>query len=663
MEKVEEIPILVGSTALQILGYHANNNPRDIDLICSLQKAQELLWNADAKLEDGLFAFSQISSTTKTKQKKKSLLVFENKEKTKRKKIRSSRPGKRDEESRSSQSVSDNSFSFDKDHGDVKIVDAHIIDSCSWGMREIFNKCQSLIWHVTYHDLKLSPTYTIKVGIPPIEWIYALYRGHVHRIPQVFSKQVSNIVLWKKYMSTIEHIRNKYGYKKLDELLKSEQDNNARQIFEKEFDYVTDKLGDAPSLENKEEESFFDDNVKRYIDHDILHNAVAIMNRGKDATPLFPKFIVDAKKSVMMDEGLFFAAPFEEQFQTLREEIMVLYLERKALPAAIEFGDTLESLWEFDEIVCHFITNLCGNGHSWLRNFALNHYSLLMDESNYPNRKIYSFVENFRKDGPITSDEQIRNQLPPTIETLDDFIKLQQVVKNSDMFSGGDINDELLSIIEEKECKLGNELEYKWSNPLESDKDIDDDIEDEKILGKLWGHSAEIVDGELYLEEASYSVDEDFWNRNINLCAFFDKYFGSNRNLSTDVVLYDGSGCLVFNVKEGVAFHHCKGGSTLILFLVEISGATFCVHPLYVSFDNNRISFDQNANQMITYSEDTKTSYYYKSTCDGGYEKKRETIYLAHYGTMFEELEGITEILGRLQNGLFEDEDSDRSSY
>ena len=59
------------------------------------------------------------------------------------------------------------------------------------------------------------------------------------------------------------------------------KDNYMNSIFQAEFSYVSQKLGDAPSLDGKEEDSFFDDNVKRYISHDELHLRVAKINRGK----------------------------------------------------------------------------------------------------------------------------------------------------------------------------------------------------------------------------------------------------------------------------------------------------------------------------------------------------------------------------------------------
>lgn len=112
------------------------------------------------------------------------------------------------------------------------------------------------------------------------------------------------------------------------------------QIFGSEFDDVNRKLGDAVGLADKPEEAFFKDNVKRYVDHDELHARVARMNRGKVAMPLFRRFQL-GDGNVEMDQALFMQATPQDRLDTLKEEIMVLFLERKAIPAAVEHGAIL----------------------------------------------------------------------------------------------------------------------------------------------------------------------------------------------------------------------------------------------------------------------------------------------------------------------------------
>lgn len=662
----EDVPILIGSTALKLLGFSGDIEPRDVDLICSLNVAKDFAWNADSKLGNNLFAFSRADE----KSKKKRIGIREKSEieKTKKPRVRSKRPrrphskdnyenSEDSNESRSYVSVSDASNEVDGD--DITVVDVHVIDSCSWGMKELYEKCRNLIWRVSYHDLVLSPTFTKRVAIPPIEWLYALYKGHLYRIPNVFSKQVSNIALWKKYMNTYSTIREKYGYQKLDFLLFGGdcEDRNPREIFEREFAYVIDQLGDAPSLENKEEESFFEDNVTRYMDHDVLHKAVAIMNRGNDAIPLFPKFIVDPNKSVMMDEKLFRASSFEEQIQTLKEEIIVLYLERKAIPSAIECGDKFETLWEFDEIVCHFITNLCGDGHSWLREYCINHYPLLSNESSYPVKEMRSFVEDLRKDGPITSDEQVRKHLPLTIASIEDFIKLQEIIVKDERYDGGNLNSQFLMDLKKQESELKEDSKFKWIKPEEGN-------DNDECLSILAVHQLELEDSECNFTEEETYVNYEMWNKTPEIRALFDKYFGTERDVVKDVVLWDQDKNILFNVKEGVACYHDPGDTSRIsLFLIEMVRATFCVHSLVILFDDEKLSFEKISNQLSVFAEKKRKTVYYKSTCGPSVKIKKSLTYLGHYGESFPELESLLEKLGRIQTGIFSDDETDDSSY
>lgn len=344
--------VLFGSKALELRGYLDWGVARDIDLLCYLSQGQKLAWNADRKLEKGIFVFDVFSKDEKTSKKSKTTPPVSRRSV---KRLRTERVPLDLESSNESLSLSD--LPYDSSHWE-NVVDIHIVEECDDGLKELFKRCFS---HqhlcvggpdankVIVRKLKLSETFSIDVFVPPVTWLYALYFGHLHRIPHTFKKQASNIQLWKKYVSRFLLIREKFGYEKLDALMSDYSPENVegdimRNIYTLEFNHVTNKLGDAPSLDGKSEDTFFQDNVKRYLDHDELHKRVAKMTRGNDALPLFTKFIVDPNKSVMMDEKLFLSAPMNERLQTILEEIIVLYLERKALPAVVEHGEPLKDL-------------------------------------------------------------------------------------------------------------------------------------------------------------------------------------------------------------------------------------------------------------------------------------------------------------------------------
>jgi hypothetical protein len=698
----ENYPVLIGSKALQVLGYFKDedNGPRDIDLVCTLSKGQELSWHADAKIRPGIFVFNQREKDTGKTQNKKDKTNASTKKQHK-KRIRSYRIALdhgSDEDSRDALSISD----VDYEGKDVNalVMDFHIIgQGCSDGMLEMYSALQEL------HALKLCKVLTLQlksdlsvdVLVPPIEWLYALYRGHVHRIPNVFTKKVSNIALWQKYMHRMLKIREQYGYKKLDTLMQTKKFNSEyvdvkeigkvmRTIFEKEFNFVNEKLGDAPSLDNKGEDTFFEDNVKRYLSHDDLHNHVAIINRGLNAVPLFPRFIKDPKTSVMMDESLFRAATFEDQLQTIREEIIVLYLERKMLPAIVEHGDQMETMWEFDEVVCHFMTNLCGNGHSWLRNYCLDHYAILSDESTYPEQKMLDFANKFRKDGPISTDKDYADLLPKTIESIADLVKLQETFESHQ--GGGwhnyDFNESLLEIRK----KQGDEEPFKpvvWAKPTtqevkkgedgiisndgsEDESDNNDDYHTVKIEAEQISlEKVDSYENEIDLDRCYVTVNYDTWNATPELSDFFNRYFGEGRDLENDVVLTNGE-TFLYNVAKGVACYHDPGDTNLVtLYVIEIVGSTFGVHGLSVHISDSEngqtsISLDQDTSTTIQYESKERTVTYYKSTCDGGYDREKSLTYVASYGSTFPILEECFEILGRLSIGILTDDNSDDSS-
>ncbi len=138
-----------------------------------------------------------------------------------------------------------------------------------------------------------------KVLVPPIEILYVVTKSHIHRILNVTANQEQNDEVWYSHVKKYKMLRDKLGYEKLDSILYSgylldwkplsndeSLEDLMRKIYQLRFEETTKRVGDTPISMNKSEKDFFNDNVKRYVDHDKLHEAVAMEFRGVP-TPIF----------------------------------------------------------------------------------------------------------------------------------------------------------------------------------------------------------------------------------------------------------------------------------------------------------------------------------------------------------------------------------------
>lgn len=281
----------------------------------------------------------------------------------------------------------------------------------------IFNICNEAL---SNPSIKI-PVDTIKINneidviVAPVEFVYSLKKGHIHRILNLTLFQQQNIKIWHRQVRLYNMIRQNYDYKRLDWMIYEDgiynnplpierQANETdlkyymRKIFLMEFDAVNRQVGDTKLDLNKTEEEFFKDNVRRYIEHDELHKQVALYYRN-DPIPLFIKHQKDGKTNVNCDKDSFFEAPYNEQLQLIIEEICVLFLERKWIPEIMQSQEICHKdfnkerkIIELNEIIAHYFTNLCGMGHSWVRRFCLDHYDILTNLNHYNFEKIYDLI-------------------------------------------------------------------------------------------------------------------------------------------------------------------------------------------------------------------------------------------------------------------------------
>lgn len=241
-------------------------------------------------------------------------------------------------------------------------------------------------------------TYTTYL-VPHLKLLYAIYKSHIHRILPLTGIQDKNIDIWHKHMKSYTWIRNKLGYKELDEIMFHDQlgalrdpnsvkdplDRAMLLVYKHRFLEVCSRVGDTKSIDRPESE-FFNDTVPRLIEHDELHARVATMCRGTREL-LFEKFKKKDDPSASMDRIMFHEGDHNDKLGCVTEELMVLLLERKWLlemdrcykrhdrPYRKTNIDVQVKEYEMDETIAHFTTNLCGNGQWWLRRWVLDHYN------------------------------------------------------------------------------------------------------------------------------------------------------------------------------------------------------------------------------------------------------------------------------------------------
>lgn len=288
-----------------------------------------------------------------------------------------------------------NSLWFDK-----IIVDLQLLNTKSNQL--IFNECNQN--PDKYQCKKIVITGIGEVYLPPLELLYVILKSHIHRILQVTQLQNENIGVWLKHLKYYKLIRDKLGYEKMDNILYKSYlgewkeitndgslEDFMRQVFQMRFNETNQRVGDTTVSMEKSKEEFFKDNVERFIDHDELHKKVSMKFR-QSPDPIFKKYQTNSNQ-VDLDLESFLKAEYNEKLTMLREELMVLFLERKWIPEVktcyvdlkIPYNNFDRNVKnsEFIDVGVNFITNLCGQGDYWLRRFCLDHVHVLLDCNYY----------------------------------------------------------------------------------------------------------------------------------------------------------------------------------------------------------------------------------------------------------------------------------------
>ena len=371
------LPVLIGSGALRPHGF--NGTPNDRDLIVSDDQAKEICYGASKK--EGPMCF----------------------------------------------------FNFENEVHKVDLIPAVAVNKFIWD-----------ICNTKYCTETTILFGTITAIVCPLEILYVIKKAHLHRFLPLTGNKSQDIEIWYRHVEMYEWMRQKLGYVKMDLMLYGEEkygqpldpksnsisemdlEDICRKIFAMNFDEVTARVGDTLISMEKSNDDFFTDNVERFIEHDDLHKLIALLCRKVD-TVLYDDFKEDLTVA-NLSRKLFIGADSNKRNQCLYEECMVLVLERKQIPKImkchvqpripIKTYDKNEFYVDLKEIVAHFATNLCGQGHSWLRQYVIDHIHLLI------NKDVYDFDALFKIAIDVTKADLIESNIKEH-NLADMLIKMQ----------------------------------------------------------------------------------------------------------------------------------------------------------------------------------------------------------------------------------------------
>ncbi len=489
-----------------------------------------------------------------------------------------------------------------------------------------------------------------KALLPPLEILYVVLKSHIHRIINSTPHQNQNDGLWYQYVIKYRTIRDYIGYEKLDNVLyqgylldwKPITDDGSledlmRIIYQKRFVEINKTIGDTTVSMNKSEKEFFNDNVERFVDHDKLHEMVGMELRN-DPQPIFVKYQTD-KNSVNLNLEIFLQSSHIERINMLREEIIVLLLERKLIPELMmqksELNavvvDEQEKSKELFSVVANFITNLCGQHDYWLRRYCLDHVHLLID------KKFYDFDKIVKIAYEALGIKKITQKIMEDKKNIFEFAK--------------------------KHEKRNNEiLTHKL---LRSSK-------------KYSSSSNKPITHNMFGKEGMYTIclmnaNELFRNSDDVILSFgaglpgcikqFIKYFGKD---SCNIGTFDEATELltIYSIDNNIGIHYQFDKLTVFSLSFETNYDDVTISSMCMTLDDEPISNFKNSYYKQKYyrsgcsydpAEDDDYGYYNSDSDD----EKRDAYYLSSTGSAPSYISELCEILSRkiLRMGLYDDSD------
>lgn len=186
-----------------------------------------------------------------------------------------------------------------------------------------------------------------KDSLSPEEIYYILKAGHIH----ISGRRQEN---WEKHMFDYSILRKMVVFGPLDEYIKLHRKTTDERVSQR-----------TPRLIGVTKSEFFDDNVRKYIDHDLIHEEVAY-----DSVPAYTKMQIE-DGTVGCHKELWNRMSLEEKLQCVSEEASVIAIERWRLPHIIDDIPGKPMYLAYKWALYRICTTLCSG---WFRQFALDHY-------------------------------------------------------------------------------------------------------------------------------------------------------------------------------------------------------------------------------------------------------------------------------------------------
>lgn len=201
------------------------------------------------------------------------------------------------------------------------------------------------------------------------EDLYCLKRGHLH----IAGRRQEN---WEKHMCDYNILKKIVNEKDSDiqKLIKLHRESTDARIKQR-----------TPRLNGVSKEKFFDDKVRKYIDHDLIHEEVAYEDH-----PMFTLMQKDA--TVTCHKDLWDQMSHTQQLQCVAEEAMTINIERNLLPSAMGQNNFKPALAGYRWALWRICTTLCSG---WFREFAIDNYYEILNM--FDEEKINSAVDNITK--------------------------------------------------------------------------------------------------------------------------------------------------------------------------------------------------------------------------------------------------------------------------
>lgn len=208
--------------------------------------------------------------------------------------------------------------------------------------------------------------------------LYLIKSSHKHIYLGKYNKSFKHLI---DYSFLHNYFKNEY--KNLELSTKYQNFiNNYNKFLIKEVYNNDPRLTHFPKL-NKSKEEFFNDKVTYYVDHDFLHEKVAI-----EETPAYTKCLAG---EVKFSNKLFQALSKQEQINMVLEESMVIALERCLIP--IYFGDINVPATSPTEAFKYAITRVATNLTSGpFRNFAANNFKEIYEDFNKHHKDYFKVI-------------------------------------------------------------------------------------------------------------------------------------------------------------------------------------------------------------------------------------------------------------------------------